>query len=553
MDVALGVAIVDRGARLALVAADGDGVGTDSVVIDNYALEVADDPIGVLTATIVGTNESLTAQDHRLMATRLCWGDLYAAEELRRALQDSGVRDVVVISTAQATESLSGSGLSLNTSAINNEAPPTMLAPVVGDSDGVATVLGSAWVDPDAPPTVAVPTFALSSAGAGPTLPSGDATLTLALGAALSGISAGVPSAADATMLAPLATAATVALAGEPTDNGEDAQLAYSEADAGYDYPGQSDYGPFDGQFDDGQFDDDPEYGDAKTEPWAPHGRPGNSSLDPRALLIRNAVLGFAVLGFSSLAVAVVITVRPLAASEPLHNFQNAQPGKFMPLLPTQNQAPVPAPPADNPTAGFQGGTVPIANTLVPRGTAPKPVAPAPQRPGGVVPIPIPIPIPLPGTSPKTVTVYPTTPATTSTTPETTTATTTAATSTAPTTTAATTSTAPTSTAPTGTTTAPTTTAVPTTTAAVTTTVAPITTPATTAAEQPTTVAPAPVTPTPASTAAVPTSAGPAIPAMAPATEAPAAPVVPVAPHSVQPAAPIPLPHPAAPAPSSKP
>lgn len=88
MDVALGVAVTDRVARLALV--DSAAPGT---VIDQFVLDVAEHPVEVLTETVVGTDRSLAGENHRLVATRLCWPDQAKADELQHALQDSGVHD----------------------------------------------------------------------------------------------------------------------------------------------------------------------------------------------------------------------------------------------------------------------------------------------------------------------------------------------------------------------------------------------------------------------------------------------------------------------------
>lgn len=103
MDVALGVAVTDRVARLALV--DSAAPGT---VIDQFVLDVAEHPVEVLTETVVGTDRSLAGENHRLVATRLCWPDQAKADELQHALQDSGIHDVAVISEAQAATALVG-------------------------------------------------------------------------------------------------------------------------------------------------------------------------------------------------------------------------------------------------------------------------------------------------------------------------------------------------------------------------------------------------------------------------------------------------------------
>src|SRR6202044_198785 len=131
---------------------------------------------------------------------------------------------------------------------------------------------------------------------------------------------------------------------------------------------------------------------------------------------IGNAVAAFAVVGLASLAAAIAIAVRPTASQQPVVGGQNAAPGKFMPILPSQQQAPVPPPPVDQPNAGFQGGTVgaPTGGGSVPGQVAPPfgggtPGEPVPVGPGGpgtpgwgpnpnpLVPVPIPIPIPFPG------------------------------------------------------------------------------------------------------------------------------------------------------------
>lgn len=57
MDVALGVAVTDRVARLALV--DSAAPGT---VIDQFVLDVAEHPVEVLTETVVGTDRSLAGE-----------------------------------------------------------------------------------------------------------------------------------------------------------------------------------------------------------------------------------------------------------------------------------------------------------------------------------------------------------------------------------------------------------------------------------------------------------------------------------------------------------
>ncbi|WP_264916199.1 hypothetical protein, partial [Mycobacterium kiyosense] len=261
-----------------------------------------------------------------------------------------------------------------------------------------------------------------------------------------SGVASGDPGApGDATAFLP------------PADGGAsssgDEQLAYSQASEydilPVDTDGFGEYGDeyadgYEDEFDDGFDEDDPDAG----------GSPHNL----KRLLISNAVAAFAVMGFASLAVAVAVTVRPAAASTPVEGHQNAQPGKFMPLLPTEQQAPVPPPAPEAPTVGFQGGSIPPVQNIptqapVPAAPAPVPNAPAPvPNAPAPVPVPIPLPIPFPGWVPGMPTwptytppTYPT-PFTPPTTPYTTPATTPA--TTAPTTPPTTAPTTPPSTAP---------------------------------------------------------------------------------------------------------
>ena len=84
MDVVLGVAVTGPVARVALVGSETQGAD----VIDQSVIDLAEDPIGTLTETVVGTSRLLADENHRLVGTRLCWPDDPQAERLRRALED---------------------------------------------------------------------------------------------------------------------------------------------------------------------------------------------------------------------------------------------------------------------------------------------------------------------------------------------------------------------------------------------------------------------------------------------------------------------------------
>jgi hypothetical protein len=444
MDVVLGVAVSGPVARLALVGSGAQGAD----VIDQSVVDVADNPIEKLTETVVGTHRLLTDQNHRLTATRLCWTDDAKVDRLRRALQDSGVMNVAVLPESQAVTALMYAAgraggvlvvddetatLSMVGSAAKEEdAPPTLLAsaPLAGGDATITfdTLMARLGDPPNAPKD-------LYLVGASSDLTSvadqlrdastmrvevgDDPTFALARGAALA-------AAPDATMAAPAlsgdatAMAPAAGLTGDETafapaaePAAEDPQLAYSMADEGE------------------LFD---EFGDEYDDVDDAEAETGRLPLSRRSLVLGNAVIAFAVIGFASLAVALVVAVRPTASQGPVVGHQNAAPGKFMPLLPTQQQAPVPAPPPDQPNAGFQGGVIPDSNGYIPPqlispgggGTAPvAPVNPAPVAPGipnlvpnPNVPIPAPIIIPYPGWRPQPPPYVPTyTPPTAPTTP----------------------------------------------------------------------------------------------------------------------------------------
>jgi len=137
MDVVLGVAVTGPVARLALV-----GAGAAHDVIDQSVVDLADHPIETLTQTVVGTNRLLADESHRLVATRLCWTDFPKADQLRRALEDSGVHDIAVLSESQAATALMRAA----------GRPGAVL--VMDDETATLSIVGSVVEDEHAPPTL---------------------------------------------------------------------------------------------------------------------------------------------------------------------------------------------------------------------------------------------------------------------------------------------------------------------------------------------------------------------------------------------------------------
>ncbi|OBI37236.1 hypothetical protein A5709_14980 [Mycobacterium sp. E1386] len=487
MDVVLGVAVTGPVARLALV-----GPGAD--VIDQSVVDLEENPVGRLTETVVGTNRLLADENHRLVGTRVCWGDEPRAAQLRQALEDSGVSNVALLSDSQAVAALMRAAgrpgaaalvlndatatLSVPSSPDDENAPPTVLAKEAVAGDATATfntMMAQLSARPDAPgdvylvgasPELTQVADQLRDASTMRVQVAEDPSFALARGAAIAAASAAALAGGDATAMAPAVgltgdeTAMAPGLTGDETTfvappDVEEPQLAYSMTEDAEPFAGDE-YGPEYDEFDD--------FDETTAIP---------SRLSRRSLVLGNAVIAFAVIGFASLAAAVAIAVRPTASQQPVVGHQNAAPGKFMPLLPTQQQAPVPPPPVDQPNAGFQGGVIPDANGLLPAQGGGGPAVPAapvsPDTPGVVpnpnpaapVPVPVIVPVPIyPPYNPPTFTTPTTTPITTTTTP--TTASTTPPTTTTPSTTTepSTTTTEPSTTPPT-TTTPPVTTTTP--------------------------------------------------------------------------------------------
>ena len=420
-DVVLGVAVAGSVARLALVGPAGGGYAA----IKHLVIELPMHPFETLIQTVAGIQQSLAAEGRHLVATRLYSPDQPQAEALRQALANAGVPDVGLVSEAEAVKALlrtvfRGAALPGSVALVIAAEAATLVA--LGAGDALASVLATVALEGVDAATAAVdmlldwlrsapfavtaayvmgtvadlatvadqlrarsplrvevverPEFAIArgaamAAGLAPTTPQPAVTAGMPTGMAPAAQLAG-----DATAMAP-----TAGLAGAKA---EEPQLAYSEAGGDEPLGGEYDeYGPESGEYDD--------FDEAGAEP---------ARLSRRSLLIGNAVIAFAVIGFASLAAAVAIAVRPTASQAPVIGHQNAAPGKFMPLLPTQQQAPVPPPPLDVPNAGFQGGIVPDANGYIPpQLTSPgAPAAPVPQSPGG--PMPVPVIVPYPGWRP---------------------------------------------------------------------------------------------------------------------------------------------------------
>jgi hypothetical protein len=429
-DVVLGVAVAGSIARLALVGPAAGGYAA----IKHSVVDLGIKPFETLTRAVIDTQQALVDEGRHLVATRLYSPDPAQAQAFSQALAGAGVGNVALSSEAEAVSALLrgilGVGALPGSLVLQVTAEAATLLGL-GAADALATVLAVVALEDVVDVATAAVDMVLDFLRTAPFEVAAALQMAFVMGtfedlaevveqlrarsplraelldhpefAIASGaavapvVAAALATSPDATAMAPAVgpagDATTIApTAGLAESRAEEPQLAYSMTDDGEPLPVEGELGPDFHEY----------YDDEEAQTTA-------QRLSGRSLLISNAVVAFAVIGFASLAVAVAITVRPTAAAEPVVGHQNAAPGKFMPLLPTQQQAPVPAPPADQPNAGYQGGIIPDTNGYIPPqlispGEGPAPVPASPGTPGLVPnpngPIPIPIIVPFPGWRP---------------------------------------------------------------------------------------------------------------------------------------------------------
>ena len=399
-DVVMGIAVAGSIARLALVGPAAGGYAA----IEHSVVDLAVDPFETLIRAVGDAQHLLAGESRRLVATRVYSPDPAQAQAFSQALAGAGFGNVAVISEAEAVTALLRGILGIGAG------PGSLVLQVTAEvatllglgADALATVLAAVALEDVVPNTQAAAaavdmvldflrTAPFEVAAASQTAfvmgtfedldrvveqlrartplraeLLDNPEFAIANGAAVAPAVAPALDAIDATAMAPavgpVGDSTTVSpTAGTEELQAEEPQLAYSMTDDGESLPVENEFGD--------------EYDDEEAQTTA-------QRLSGRSLLISNAVVAFAVIGFASLAVAVAVTVRPTAAAEPVVGHQNAAPGKFMPLLPTQQQAPVPAPPVDQPNAGYQGGIIPDTNGYIPPQLMSGGEAPAPVSPG---------------------------------------------------------------------------------------------------------------------------------------------------------------------------
>lgn len=360
MDVALGVFVESTGARIALIDA-----APPNALIDESEIDLRTEPIESLVNTLVSTDQALGNSGHQLVATNLCSADAEQITRLRELLAGADLRDVSVVSAAdavaaatqtlaagQTVATLMNDGATAALSVVPPGSSPTSPIATQPVSDGDATTAYQALLrqfssDPGAATSVIVlgsfdtdglPDL-LSETSPVPLLHVDDPEAALARGAALAGFAREATTlspVADATMASPVTSPvgpadgpATAATPVEHADTVQGQKLAYSEV------PDGADVLP---DFPSGATDFDIDFDDDRTE--IVDAADDDESLRRRQVLIGSSVASLAAVGVATLAVSVAITVTPTATEQAIRLQDEAVPGNAFPLAPGQGVEP---------------------------------------------------------------------------------------------------------------------------------------------------------------------------------------------------------------------
>lgn len=431
MDIVLGVSTAPPSVRMVLI--EGENAGGVTVDEDGFEVDggIVTFPERVVSA-ILGTQESAQQGGYRLASTGVTVADQVQAGQLRDALADRRVENVMLVSAFLAAAALAqtvGGAIGYERTALMFIEPDKATLAVVDSSDGSVTELHRVSLPADDVAAVGELTALAAQAGRLASRPEGlfvvgsgvnvevvkpelDAASPLPVSVPEEPETALARGAALASAHAPLFDSSTSALAwardpgtgmldpelvalgyahlagGGATDydatNGEQA-LAYSQVadDSGY----------LDFTVDDTTGSIDEDY------PPSTGMRLFDDIEAPRQrrpfLLAGSGLAAFFVVGVASLAVALAVTIRPTAADHPVPGKNIIVPTQeapvMAPIVPPAPAAPAPQAPAPAPAAPAPVVRAPAANPPA----APAPVVPAPAAPAPAAPAPIPIPVPV--------------------------------------------------------------------------------------------------------------------------------------------------------------
>lgn len=372
MDIVLGVSMTPTTVRMVLV----EGENADGVTVDHdvFAIPAGESAPAQVVAAILGTRESAVEGGHHLLSVGVTWRDHASAKELREALKDHGIDDVMLVSelhSAGALATAAGGAMGYQRTGLMFLERDTATLSVVDNADGAivkverrelhiadaVAELGTMLREledlkssPDgvfvvgAGVDVAAIKTELESATKLAVVAPGEPALALARGAALASTQAPLFEATTSGLAFALAdgaaagsvVAAALAAAAEPTDG---PALAYSAVDD-VDDDGFAAKLSGDHDLDSGQLAEIAEALEA-----------GEAAERKPFLLVGSTLATVFVVGIAALAISLAVTIRPTADERP---------------APT-NQAIVPAQPLE----AKKEPVTPAPETI----TAPEPVA----------------------------------------------------------------------------------------------------------------------------------------------------------------------------------
>ncbi|OBY31177.1 hypothetical protein [Mycolicibacter kumamotonensis] len=441
MDIVLGVSMAPPSVRMVLV--EGENAG--GVTVDEDGFEVdsggAAFPDQVVSA-ILGTQESAQQSGYRLASTGVTVVDQSQAGQLRDALADRKVENVMLVSAFLAAAALAqtvGGTIGYQRTALMFIEPDGATLAVVDSSDGSITEVRRVPLPPDDTAALGELTTLAAQAGRLQSRPEG-------LFVVGSGVNVGlVKPELDAASPLPvsvpeepetaLARGAALASAHAPLFDSSTSALAWARDPGtgvidpdlvalGYACPAGGDYDATMGEYalaysavpDDAEadylaFSDTGSTQSAVVEDYAPSSGvqlfgDAEDSEHPRRrnpfLLAGSGLAAFFVVGVVSLVVALAVSIRPTASDRPAPSQHIVVPTQQAPApAPVPEAAPVVPPAAPAPAAPAPAAPpppapkVPAAPAPVPAAPAPAPAAPAPAAPAPV-PIPVPIQVPAP-------------------------------------------------------------------------------------------------------------------------------------------------------------
>ncbi|BBX12416.1 hypothetical protein MNVM_14970 [Mycobacterium novum] len=428
MDIVLGVSTAPPSVRMVLV--EGENAGGVTVDEDGFEVDTAGAafPDQVVSA-ILGTQESAQQGGYRLASTGVTVADQVQAGQLRDALADRRVENVMLVSAFLAAAALAqtvGGTIGYERTALMFIEPQGATLAVVDSTDGSITEVSRVALPPDDDAALAELTALAAQAGRLESRPDGLFVVGSGVNVglvkpeldAVSAIPVSVPEEPDTA----LARGAALASAHAPLFDSSTSALAWAR-DPGTGvidpnlvalaYAQQADYDATIGEYalaysaipddaDSGYLAFDDAEGTANVIA-ADYHPPSSGVLSAAAfeparrrnpfLLAGSGLAAFFVVGVASLLVALAVSIRPTASEHPA-------PSQHI-VVPTQ-QAPAPVPevaPKVPPAAPVPAAPAPAAPAppvaQAPAAPAPMPAAPAPAAPAPAAPAPIPIPVPI--------------------------------------------------------------------------------------------------------------------------------------------------------------